>query len=173
MATYYYTEYESKQSINLKEHKKTVSSLRIPVELKQRFETGIQEHGNLAKYLAYLLRKYRGLFYANGIPSSQNVKTEYQERGTKIFNKSFRPELRDWIELGMWASALNFSMCKLFVILLRFEEEYEPIVSTRAFHQMAYVLTTPHNFRVPRLQKVLRKGRSILERGITFYEPPD
>ncbi|MCX7998755.1 MAG: DUF1564 domain-containing protein, partial [Leptospiraceae bacterium] len=96
----------------------------------------------------------------------------YQERGTEVFIKTLRPELRDWLEIGMWASALNYSICKLFVILLWFEEKGEPVTNHRAFLWMAYVVTTPHNLRVPRLQKVLCKGRSIFERGISFHEPP-
>ncbi|MCX7997895.1 MAG: DUF1564 domain-containing protein [Leptospiraceae bacterium] len=172
MATYFIGN-EPKQFINLKEKQKTVSSLRIPLLLRRTLETGIQKHGNLAKYLAYMIKKYRFLFYANGIPFSNNVKTEYQERGTKIFIKTFRPENRDWLELGMWASALNYSKCKLFVILLWFEYDEDSIMHERTFLYVAYGVTTPHNLRVPRLTKVLRKGRSILERGITFYEPPD
>ncbi|MCX7998398.1 MAG: DUF1564 domain-containing protein [Leptospiraceae bacterium] len=159
--------------INLKEKQKTVSSLRIPLLLKKTLERGIQKHGNLAKYLAHLIKKYRFLFYVNGIPFSNNVKTEYQKRGTKVFIKTFRPENRDWIELGIWASALNYSKCKLFVILLWFEYDEDSITHERAFLYMAYRVTTPHNLRVPRLTKVLRKGRTILERGLTFYEPPD
>lgn len=173
MATYYYTEYEPKQFLNLKDYKKTVSSLRVPVVLRSTFEAGIKRHGSLPKYFSHLIKKYRLWFYAGKLPFSQNVKTEYQERGTKIFIKTFRPELRDWLELGMWASALNFSICKLFVILLWFEKDWKPIVNHRAFLRMAYAVTTPHNFRIPRLVKVLRKGRSILERGISFYEPPE
>ncbi|MCX7999105.1 MAG: DUF1564 domain-containing protein [Leptospiraceae bacterium] len=171
MATYFIGN-EHKQFISLKEHEKTVSSLRIPVILRRTFEEGIRENGSPARFLAYLLKKYRFLFYVNGIPFSKKVKTEYQERGTEVFTKSFRPELRDWIELGIWASALNYSKCKLFVILLWFEYEREFSVNERAFLYVAYVVTTPHNFRVPRLTKVLRKGRSVLERGITFYESP-
>lgn len=172
MGTYYYSEYESKQAINLKEHEKTVSSLRIPVSLKETFESGIKEHGNVAKLLAYLIRKYRYLFYLNKLPFSKKVKTEYQKRGTEIFTKSFRPELRDWLEIGMWASALNFSICKLFGILLLLEE-CEFTVNEKAFLYASYGFTTPYNFRIPQLHKVLRKGRSIFERGIKFYEPPD
>lgn len=100
------------------------------------------------------------------------MKTEYQERGTEVLIKTFRPELRDWLELGMWASALNYSKCKLFVILLWFEYDEDSVMHEREFLYVAYGVTTPYNLRIPRLTMVLRKGRSILERGITFYEPP-
>lgn len=173
MKTYVNTEYEPRQLLKLREYEKTVSTLRIPVVLKQVFEMGISRHGSLPKYFAYLLRKYRLLFYAGKLPFSQNVKTEYQERGTEIFVKTFRPELKDWLEFGMWASALNFSICKLFVILLWFEEEEDFTINEKAFLFAACVLTTLYNLRVPRLVKVLRKGRHILERGISFYEPPE
>ncbi len=168
-----FTGNEAKQSINLKKHKKTVSTFRIPLVLEKTFKKKLKQHGNLTKYLSHLIKKYRFLFYANEIPFSQNVKTEYQERGTKVFIKTFRPELRDWLELGMWSSALNYSRCKLFVILLLFERDKENFVNERAFLYMAVSVTTPHNLRVPRLVKVLLKGRSILERWITFYDPPD
>lgn len=164
---------EPKQSLNLKEYKKTVSTFRIPLVFKKTFKKKLKQHGNLAKYLSHLMKKYRFLFYANAIPFSKNIKTEYQKRGTEVFIKTFRPELRDWLELGMWSSALNYSKCKLFVMLLAFEEEKENFVNERSFLYMAVSVTTPHNLRVPRLLKVLRKGRSVLERGITFYEPPD
>lgn len=172
MATYF-TGHKPKQRISLKEHKKTVSTLRIPIVLRRTLKDGIAKHGNLAKYLNHLIKKYRFLFYMNELPFSKKVKKEYQERGTKIFIKTFRPELRDWLELGMWADTLNFSICKLFVILLWLEKENEPIVNHRAFLYAAYLVTTPYNLRIPRLTKVLLKGRSILERGISFYEPPD
>ncbi|MCX8000349.1 MAG: DUF1564 family protein, partial [Leptospiraceae bacterium] len=108
MATYFAGN-EPRQFLKLKGKEKTVSTLRIPVILKATFEQGLEHHGNLNKFLAYLIEKYRFLFYVEGIPFSKKVKTEYQERGTKIFIKTFRPELRDWLELGMWASALNYS----------------------------------------------------------------
>lgn len=172
MAAYLITN-EPKQSLSLKEYKKTVSTLRIPTFLESTFFKGIKRHGSLPKYFSHIVKKYRFLFYANELPFSKKVKTEYQERGTEIFIKTFRPELKDWIEMGMWASALNFSICKLFAILLIIEKEKESIVNERIFLYMAVIVTTPHNLRVPRLVKVLRKGRNILERGITFYDPPE
>ncbi|MCX7997613.1 MAG: DUF1564 domain-containing protein [Leptospiraceae bacterium] len=172
----YFTSHEPKQTLKLKEHKKTVSTLRIPVILKQRFNKEINRHGNVAQLLTHLIKKYRFLFYAEGLPFSKKIKKEYQERGTKVFIKTFRPELSDWIEIGMWADTLNFSICKLFVILLWFEEKYSFDeknwigVSLNSF--ASCVVTTSFNLRVPKLVKILRKGRSILERGITFSEPP-
>ncbi|MCX7998396.1 MAG: hypothetical protein N3A69_05515, partial [Leptospiraceae bacterium] len=89
------------------------------------------------------------------------------------------------LELGMWASALNYSKCKLFVILLLLEDEFfsnsndwffaeeSKINYEKLFFKMAYVVTTSYNLRVPRLLKILHKGRTVLERGITFYKPPD
>lgn len=171
MATYFFIK-EPKQVLNLQEYKKTVSTLRIPKHLKNTLKDGIQRHGSLARYLSHLIKKYRLFFYIEGIPFSEKIKTEYQERGIPCFTKTFRPELKDWLELGMWACALNFSRCKLFAILLTFEDENDPIVNHRTFLYAAYVVTTPYNLRIPRLVKILRKGRNILERGITFYNPP-
>jgi hypothetical protein len=161
------------QTLELKQHNKTVSTLRIPVVWRSVFNKGVARHGNLAGYLQFLLKKYRLAFYAGKIPFSEKVKTEYQERGTEVFIKTFRPELKDWLELGMWASALNYTMCKLFAILLELEAEEEFVINGKAFSYVSALVTTLFRLKFPRLVKVLRRGRSILERGFTLYEPPE
>lgn len=163
---------EPVQSLKLKSCNKTVSTLRIPHWLEHALDKGIARHGNLEKYLNALLKKYRFLFYANFFKPSENAKVEYQKRGEIYVTRKFRPELRDWLELGMWADSLGYSKCYLFVQLLELEEYYEFFVNERGFYYASYVVTTPHYGRVPQLKKALRKGRSIFERGITFYDPP-
>ncbi|MCX7998697.1 MAG: DUF1564 domain-containing protein [Leptospiraceae bacterium] len=164
---------EPKQSLKIKSKNKTVSTLRVPVWLDFTVRKGIAKYGNLAKYLETLLRKYRFLFYTGGFEPSENVKTEYQKRGEDYVTWKFRPENRDWLELKMWADALGISATFMFVKLLEIEELWEPIVNEKAFLKFSYVLTTPHYGRVPQVRKALRKGRSIYERTITFYDPPD
>ncbi|MCX7999618.1 MAG: DUF1564 domain-containing protein [Leptospiraceae bacterium] len=164
---------EPLQKLKLKTQRKTVSTLRIPLWLDFAIKKGIARHGNLTKYLGVLLKKYRFLFYMGRFKPSENAKTEYQKRGEEYVTCKFRPENSDWIELKMWAEALGISATFMFVKLLEIDELGDPIVNERAFLKFSYVLTTPYYARVPQLRKVLRKGRSILERGITFYDPPD
>ncbi|MCX7999077.1 MAG: DUF1564 domain-containing protein [Leptospiraceae bacterium] len=163
---------ELKQALNLKPKSKTVSTLRVPIWLDSAVKKGIVRHGNLAKYLETLLRKYRFLFYTGGFKPSENAKTEYQKRGEDYVLRKFRPENKDWLELKMWAEALGISATFMFVKLVEIEELWEPIVNERVFLKFSYVLTTPYYGRIPQLRKALRKGRSIYERGITFYDPP-
>jgi hypothetical protein len=162
-----------KQTINLRKQEKTVSTLRIPLIRKSVFNKGVAKHGSVATYLGFLLKKYRLMFYAGKIPFSKKVKTEYQERGTKVFVKTFRPELKDWLELGIWASALNYTMCKLFAVLLELEYQEERVHNEKFFSDVGALVTTLFGLRFPRLVKVLRNGRNILERGFTLYEPPE
>lgn len=163
---------ETSQVLNLKSHCKTVSTLWIPIRLDSAVRKGIAKHGNLEKYFGILLKRYRFLFYANYIKPSENAKTEYQRRGEDYIIRKFRPELRDWLELGMWADALGFSKTFMFVKLVEIDVRNEFFVDSEIFRRISCVVTTPHYARVPQLQKILRKGRSIFERGITFHKPP-
>ncbi|MCX7999388.1 MAG: DUF1564 domain-containing protein [Leptospiraceae bacterium] len=164
---------EQKQSLNLKSKSKTVSTLRVPKWLNSTVKKGILKYGNLTKYLNVLLIRYRFLLYSDYFQPSENPKTEYQERGQTYVTWKFRPENRDWLELKMWGDALGISATFMFVKLLEIEAEYESTVSEKTFRFYSYVLTTVYYARVPQLRKALRKGRSILERGITFYNSPE
>ncbi|MCX7998097.1 MAG: DUF1564 domain-containing protein, partial [Leptospiraceae bacterium] len=136
-------------------------------------DKGIARHGHLGKYRGILLRRYRCLFYSNFFQPSESPKTEYQKRGEDYITRKFRPENRDWLELKMWAEALGISATFMFVKLLEIEAENESVVNGRSFRMCSIVVTTTYYARVPQLRKILRKGRSILERGITFYDPPE
>ncbi|MCX7998633.1 MAG: DUF1564 domain-containing protein [Leptospiraceae bacterium] len=163
---------EAKQTIDLKKCRKTVSSVWIPARLDFAVKKAMVRYGNLEKYLGVLLKRYRFLFYGNYIQPSENAKTEYQKRGEDYVIRKFRPELRDWLELGMWADALGFSKAFMFVKLVEIDERNEFFVNKKPFRLLSFVVTTTHYARVPQLRKVLRKGRSVFERGITFYDPP-
>ncbi len=164
---------EQKQSLEIKQKRKTVSTLRIPSRLNSTMKNGIQRYSGLDKYLNTLLKRYRFLFYSEYFQPSENPKTEYQERGQSYVKFKFRPENRDWLELKMWGDALGISATLMFVRLLEIEEYFDIIVNDKRFRAMSFVVTTPYYGRVPQLRKSLRKGRSILERGITFYDPPE
>lgn len=167
---------EQTQTLNIHSKRKTVSTLRIPTWLNSTAKKGVGKYGNLNKYLGILIKRYRFLFYSDFFQPSENPKTEYQERGQTYVSLKFRPENRDWLELKMWADFLGISATFMFVKLLEIEEMYNSVVSEKSFRSYSYVLTTVHYVRVPQLRKSLRKGRSILERGLTFYdssgEPP-
>ncbi len=163
---------EYKQFLNLKTHRKTVSTLRIPLWLNATTKRGMKKYGNLEKYLGILLKRYRFLFYANFFEPSENPKTQYQERGQSYVPFKFRPENKDWLELKMWAESLGISATLMFVRLLEIEEYFDIVVNDKRFRFMSFVVTTPYYARVPQLRKALHKGRSIYERGITFYDPP-
>ncbi len=164
---------EQKQSLEIKRKRKTVSTLRIPSRLNFTMKKGIQRYGNLDKYLNALLKRYRFLLYSDYFEPSQNPKTEYQKRDQVYVTHKFRPENRDWLELKMWGEALGISATFMFVRLLEIEKENSSIVNKKSFRMFSVVVTTSHYARIPQLRKVLRKGRSILERWITFYDPPD
>lgn len=164
---------EQLQSLNLKSKSKTVSTLRVPLYLSSTLNQGIKRNGNLEKYLWVLLKRYRFLFYSDFFQPSENPKTEYQKRGEEYITRKFRPENRDWLELKMWAEALGISATFMFVKLLEIDSENESVVNGKPFHVCSIVVTTTYYARVPQLRKALRKGRSILERGITFYDPPE
>ncbi|MCX7998978.1 MAG: DUF1564 domain-containing protein [Leptospiraceae bacterium] len=163
---------EQQQRLEIESKKKRVSTLRVPFWLDYAVKKGIVRHGNLEKYLGVLLKRYRFLFYSNFFKPSENPKTEYQKRGEDYVTRKFRPKNRDWLELKMWADALGISATFMFVKLLEIEAMYESTVNKRSFRAYSVVVTTPHYARIPLLRKALRKGRSILERGITFYDPP-
>ena len=164
---------EPKQTLEIKSKRKTVSTLRVPFWLSSTTRRGIRRYGGLNIYLNTLMKRYRFLLYADYFQPSENVKTEYQERGQNFVTFKFRPENRDWLELKMWAEALGVSATLLFVWLLEIKEYFDVVVNDKRFRALSFVVTTPYYGRVPQLRKVLRKGRSILERGITFYDPPE
>ncbi len=164
---------EQRQNLEIKSKRKTVSTLRVPFWLNSTLKRGIKKYSNLEKYLTILLKRYRFLFYSNYFKPSENPKTQYQERGQNYIHFKFRPQNRDWLELKMWADALGISATLMFVRLLEIEKENDSVVNGKPFSILAIVLTTPFYARVPQLKKALRKGRSILERGITFYDPPE
>lgn len=163
---------EKKQNLNLKSKPKTVSTLRVPIWLNSTLKKGIERYGNLPKYLNLLLKRYRFLLYSDYFSPSENPKTEYQKRGQPYVTHKFRPENRDWLELKMWADALGISATYMFVKLLEIEKEKENMVNEKCFRVFSIAVTTSHYARIPQVKKVLRKGRSILERWITFYDPP-
>ncbi len=164
---------EQKQTLKIKSKRKTVSTLRIPFQLDSTMRMGVNRHKGLEKYLAILLKRYRFLLYSDYFPPSEKPKTQYQERGQNYVTWKFRPENKDWLELKMWAEALGISATLMFVRLLEIEKENEKVVNERSFRIFSVVVTTVYYARIPQLRKVLRKGRSILERWITFYDPPD
>ncbi len=163
---------EQIQSLEIKTKRKTVSTLRIPSWLNSTMKRGIRRYGGLEKYLGVLLKRYRFLLYSDFFQSSDNPKTEYQERGQIYIEWKFRPKNRDWLELKLWGTALGVSATFMFVKLLELERRYEPFVNQKLFRIFSVVVTTSYYGRVPQLRIALRRGRSILERGITFYDPP-
>ncbi len=162
--------HEQKQSLKIKSKRKTVSTLRIPLRLTSTMHKGIKRYKGLEKYLNKLLKRYRFLLYSDYFQPSQNPKTEYQKRGENYVEFKFRPENRDWLELKMWGDALGISATFMFVRLLEIEKENESVVNQRTFRMFSVVVATVYYARVPQLRKSLRKGRSILERWITFYD---
>lgn len=164
---------EQTQSLEIKSKRKTVSTLRIPSRLNSIVQKGKSNYGGLDRYLNTLLKRYRFLFYSDYFQPSENPKTEYQERGQVYVMWKFRPENRDWLELKMWAEALGISATFMFVKLLEIEVENESVVNEKSFRAYSIVVTTSNYARVPQLKKALRRGRSILERGLTFYDPPN
>lgn len=169
---YQYIFNEQVQRLEIKSKRKTVSTLRIPFYLNSTLKEGMSKYGNLNKYLNVLLKRYRFLLYTDYFKPSENPKTQYQPRGQVYVTQKFRPENRDWLELKMWGDALGISATFMFVKLLEFEKRHKAMVNEKVFRIFSIVVTTSYYARIPQVKKVLRKGRSILERWITFYDPP-
>lgn len=75
-----------------------------------------------AAYLNLLLRKYKKYLLSGNLPENPpNPTTRYQETGLNLIRINFRPDADDWCELGLLATSLGISRCRLFRWLLWLE----------------------------------------------------
>ncbi len=128
------------QSISTENPKPSVSTLLIPMEL---LELLIQKYGrrNFKETFHSLLSRYRGFLSLGVLPHSHKLKTLYQSDGLDLQPLKFRPDLSDWMELGILSSAIGVSRCLLFSFILELDfglaEEFLSIPDVRD------VVTTP------------------------------
>ncbi len=116
--------FTKKQIVELREMDETVGTsctLLIPEEYWEELLLKIESHGNLKNYFAHLLKKYEIYLKSGVVPYSIGLKTEYQPKGQNLIRKDFEPYKRDWFVMKLYRAAFNFSINKLFVLLLRLD----------------------------------------------------
>ncbi len=99
----------------------TSCTLLIPEEYWKELHIKIELHGNLKIYFAHLLKKYEIYLKSRIVPYSSRLKTEYQAKRQNLIRKDFEPWKRDWFVMKLYRAAFNFSINKLFVLLLRLD----------------------------------------------------
>ena len=110
----------AREKIN--EEEDTVSTLLIPLHLKEDFLLKLEKHnGNASLYFRSLLRRHRTITHSGMLPEPEKIKTEYQVEGLHLQKFNFRPRNADWIELGELALAFGKSRCFVFVYLLELD----------------------------------------------------
>ncbi len=116
--------FTKKQAAKIREMKEVVETsctLLIPEEYWLELHLKIQSHGNLKNYFAHLLKKYEIYLKSGIVPYSCRLKTEYQPKGQNLIRKDFEPWKKDWFYMKLYRAAFNFSINKLFVLLLRLD----------------------------------------------------
>ncbi|MCB1179415.1 MAG: DUF1564 family protein [Leptospiraceae bacterium] len=100
---------------------KTVSTLLIPQALLIHIENKFGKKYQLDDILSCLISKYKKFIASSQIRPSKSFKLKFQEEGLNLIPKKFRPENKDWMELGIIAYGLGYSRCWLFSYLLELE----------------------------------------------------
>ncbi len=116
--------FTKKQTAELREMDEVVETsctLLIPEEYWLELHLKIQSHGSLKIYFAHLLKKYEIYLKSGILPHSSRLKTEYQLKGQNLIRKDFEPCKKDWFLMKLYRAAFNFSINKLFVLLLRLD----------------------------------------------------
>ncbi len=116
--------FSKKQSVEIKEMDevvKTSCTLLIPEEYWEELHFKIESQGSLKNYFSHLLKKYEIYLKSGIVPYSNRLKTEYQEKGQNLIRKDFEPYKKDWFVMKLYRAAFNFSINKLFVLLLRLD----------------------------------------------------
>ena len=116
--------FQNKQVAKIEELDEVVETsctLLIPEQYWQELHLKIETYGSLKNYFAYLLHKYEIYLKSGIVPYSCRLKTEYQEKGQNLIRKDFEPWKKDWFMMKLYRAAFNFSINKLFVLLLRLD----------------------------------------------------
>ncbi|XDD52485.1 DUF1564 family protein [Leptospira sp. WS92.C1] len=107
----------SKQEISLKKKGSPVTLL-IPENLVRLRKL---KAAKLNQELNYLLKKYGTVALKKNFLGKNLPAISYQNKGLTLKKMNFRPNEKDWVELGIIALGLGVSKCLLFAIL----EEWE------------------------------------------------
>jgi hypothetical protein len=99
----------------------TSCTVLIPQEYWEELHLKIENYGSMKNYFSYLLKKYEIYLKSGIVPYSTSLKTEYQAKGQNLIRKDFEPWKKDWFVMKLYRAAFNFSMNKLFVLLLRLD----------------------------------------------------
>lgn len=134
----------------------TVSTLLVPENLLPILEK-LNESESLKLILKRFLKKYKFLFFSGATRFSNKVRIQYQEEGLNLKAIKFRPDLKDWMELGIIAYSLGFSRCFLFSFFLSLEGS--PFSELADDPKVRVVVATQTRSQVKGLWE-LRRGRS-------------
>ena len=96
---------------------KGISTLLIPDAIYQDFLLKSLPYKSKTKYFSYLLSRYRIPLKTFAVDPA-GLKKHYQDKYLNLKKVNFRPENRDWCELGAMSIASGRSRCLLFVLLL-------------------------------------------------------
>lgn len=143
----------------------TVSTLLIPAELLPTLEK-LKESSSLKSILKILLKKYKFLLLSENVRFSNKARLQYQEDGLDLKTIKFRPDLKDWMELGIIAYSLGFSRCFLFSFLLSLE--VSPFSELAEDPKVKVVVATQTRSQVRGLWG-LRKGRNVFIQRLELY----
>ncbi len=116
--------FQNQQIAELSEMEEVVETsctLLIPEEYWKELHFKIENFGSLKNYFTHLLVKYEIYLKSGIVPYSCRLKTEYQAKGQNLIRKDFEPRKKDWFLMKLYRSAFNFSINKLFVLLLRID----------------------------------------------------
>ncbi len=118
---YIFTKKQSAELREMDEVVETSCTLLIPEDYWKELHLKIENFGSLKIYFAHLLKKYEIYLKSGIVPYSYRLKTEYQEKGQNLIRKDFEPWKKDWFVMKLYRAAFNFSINKLFVLLLRLD----------------------------------------------------
>jgi len=96
---------------------KTSSTLLIPRRLQKEVKKNIQAHKGLRRYFHFLANSISGAIgFAENLSSFGKI--THQSAGLNLEKYHFRPFLRDWEIMRLFAASRRISITKLFVVLL-------------------------------------------------------
>ncbi|MBM9576088.1 DUF1564 family protein [Leptospira sp. 201903070] len=107
----------SKREISLRKKGAPVTLL-IPEQIIRKRKL---QANKLNQELSFLLQKYQKAALKKRFLGKNFPAISYQSKGLKLKRMNFRPNEKEWVELGILALGLGVSRCLLFAIL----EEWE------------------------------------------------
>ena len=138
-----------------------VCTVLIPRDLLLFLESRLQlfRKRPLARYLAWLLRRYQGRTRLH-IRGRDRLTTGYQAEGLELEPLNFRCPIEEWVELKMLAQVYGISACRLFVLLVLWDR-------TRSLRPAVGNVGTPSSrVRILRFNQVFWRRERVASRKL-------